>query len=337
MLSPISRRRLQRFRRNRLGWVSLWLFTALLLLSLCAELVANDKPLLLGYKGDLYVPALKRYTEQQFGGQLPFQPDYRSAYVRQLIEQQGGWMLFAPSRSAPIPQLRPAGAHPSPPSASNWLGTDDQGRDVLARVLYGTRVSLLFAFALTVVSVLIGVAAGALQGYHGGWIDLVGQRLLEVWSGLPVLYLLIILSGFVEPDFWWLLGIMALFSWLTLVDVVRAEFLRGRNLEYVKAARALGLPDSQVMLRHILPNAMNATLTYVPFMLTGAITTLTALDFLGFGMPAGSASLGELVTQGKQHLEAPWLGFTAFFALAVILSLLVFIGDALREAFDPRT
>ena len=337
MLSPVSRRRLQRFRRNRRGWVSLWLFAGLLLLSLGAELVANDKPLLLGYKGELYMPALKRYSEQQFGGQLPFQPDYRSAYVRQLIEDQGGWMLFAPIPfSADTPNYDLQVPTPSPPSSSNWLGTDDQGRDVLARVLYGTRVSLLFAFALTVVSVLIGVIAGALQGYHGGWVDLLGQRVLEVWSGLPVLYLLIILSGFVEPDFWWLLGIMALFSWLTLVDVVRAEFLRGRNLEYVKAARALGLPDSQVMLRHNLPNAMNATLTYVPFMLTGAITTLTALDFLGFGMPAGSASLGELVTQGKQHLEAPWLGFTAFFALAVVLSLLVFIGDALREAFDPR-
>ncbi len=337
MLSPVSRRRLQRFRRNHLGWVSLWLFAGLLVLSLCAELVANDKPLLLSYKGDLYVPALKRYSEQQFGGQLPFQPDYRSAYVRQLIEAQGGWMLFAPVPfSADTPNYDLLVPTPSPPSASNWLGTDDQGRDVLARVLYGTRTSLLFAFALTAISVLIGVAAGALQGYYGGWVDLFGQRLLEVWSGLPVLYLLIILSGFVEPDFWWLLGIMALFSWLALVDVVRAEFLRGRNLEYVKAARALGLPDTLVMLRHVLPNAMNATFTYVPFMLTGAITTLTALDFLGFGMPAGSASLGELLTQGKQNLEAPWLGFAAFFALALILSLLVFIGDALREAFDPR-
>jgi microcin C transport system permease protein len=337
MLSPIARRRLQRFRANRRGWVSLWLFAGMLLLSLGAELVANDKPLLLGYQGALYSPAFKRYTEQQFGGQLPFQPDYRSQYVRQLIEAQGGWMLFAPIPfGADTPNYELQVPTPSPPSTVNWLGTDDQGRDVLARVLYGTRVSLLFAFALTTLSVLIGLAAGAVQGYHGGWVDLIGQRLLEVWSGLPVLYLLIILSGFVEPDFWWLLGIMALFSWLTLVDVVRAEFLRGRNLEYVTAARALGLPDTQVMLRHVLPNAMNATLTYVPFMLTGAITTLTALDFLGFGMPAGSASLGELVTQGKQHLEAPWLGFTAFLALASILSLLVFIGEALREAFDPR-
>ncbi|UVL26898.1 ABC transporter permease [Pseudomonas donghuensis] len=336
-LSPVSLRRLQRFRRNRRGWISLWLFGLLLLVSLGAELVANDKPLLLGYQGQLYFPAFKRYTEQQFGGQLPFQPDYRSQYVRQLIEGQNGWMLFAPVPfSADTPNYDLLVPTPSPPSTVNWLGTDDQARDVLARVLYGTRVSILFALALTAISTLIGIAAGALQGYHGGWVDLIGQRLLEVWSGLPVLYLLIILSGFVEPNFWWLLGIMALFSWLALVDVVRAEFLRGRNLEYVLAARALGLPDRGVILRHILPNAMNATLTYLPFILTGAITTLTALDFLGFGMPAGSASLGELVTQGKQHLQAPWLGFTAFFALALILSLLVFIGDALREAFDPR-
>ncbi|MFS0827402.1 ABC transporter permease [Pseudomonas phoenicis] len=337
MLSPMARRRLQRFRSHRRGWWSLWLFGGLLLLSLGAELVANDKPLLLGYHGELYAPALKRYSERQFGGELPFQPDYRSQYVRQLIAGQGGWMLFAPIPfSADTPNYDLQVPTPSPPSADNWLGTDDQGRDVLARVLYGTRVSLLFAFVLTAVSVMVGIAAGALQGYHGGWVDLLGQRLLEVWSGLPVLYLLIILSGFVEPNFWWLLGIMALFSWLGLVDVVRAEFLRGRNLEYVKAARALGLSDLQVMWRHILPNALSATLTFVPFMLTGAITTLTALDFLGFGMPAGSASLGELVAQGKQHLEAPWLGFTAFFALALILALLVFVGEALREAFDPR-
>ncbi|WP_296267870.1 ABC transporter permease [Pseudomonas sp. UBA6562] len=337
MVSPMTRRRLRRFRSHRRGWWSLWLFGGLLLLSLGAELVANDKPLLLGYHGELYAPALKRYSERQFGGELPFQPDYRSQYVRQLIADQGGWMLFAPIPfGADTPNYDLQVPTPSPPSADNWLGTDDQGRDVLARVLYGTRVSLLFAFALTAISVVVGIAAGALQGYHGGWVDLLGQRLLEVWSGLPVLYLLIILSGFVEPNFWWLLGIMALFSWLGLVDVVRAEFLRGRNLEYVKAARALGLSDLQVMWRHILPNALSATLTFVPFMLTGAITTLTALDFLGFGMPAGSASLGELVAQGKQHLEAPWLGLTAFFALALILALLVFIGEALREAFDPR-
>ena len=337
-LSPIGQRRWARFKAHRRGWWSLWLFLALFGLSLGGELVANDKPLLVTYQGDWYFPAFKRYTEQDFGGELPFQPDYRSAQVRQLIEGQGGRMWFAPIPFAfdtvNYDLTEPA---PSPPSSENWLGTDDQARDVLARVIFGTRVSLLFALALTAASAVIGIAAGALQGYYGGWVDLIGQRLLEVWSGLPVLYLLIILSGFVEPNFWWLLGIMALFSWLSLVDVVRAEFLRSRGLEYVKAARALGVGDAQVIVRHILPNAMSATLTYLPFILTGAIATLSALDFLGFGMPAGSASLGELIGQGKSNLQAPWLGLTAFFALALILSLLVFIGEACRDAFDPRT
>ncbi|WP_277761909.1 ABC transporter permease [Pseudomonas sp. A34-9] len=336
--SPIGRRRWARFKAHRRGWWSLWLFLALFGLSLGGELVANDKPLLVTYQGEWYFPAFKRYTEQDFGGELPFQPDYRSAQVRQLIEGQGGRIWFAPIPFAfdtvNYDLTEPA---PSPPSGDNWLGTDDQARDVLARVIFGTRVSLLFALALTAASALIGIAAGALQGYYGGWVDLIGQRVLEVWSGLPVLYLLIILSGFVEPNFWWLLGIMALFSWLSLVDVVRAEFLRSRGLEYVKAARALGVGDAQVIVRHILPNAMSATLTYLPFILTGAIATLSALDFLGFGMPAGSASLGELIGQGKSNLQAPWLGLTAFFALALILSLLVFIGEACRDAFDPRT
>ncbi|MET3718000.1 microcin C transport system permease protein [Pseudomonas coleopterorum] len=336
-LSPLARRRLDRFKQNRRGWWSLWLFLALFALTLGGELVANDKPLVLKYDGELYFPVFKRHTEQEFGGQLPFQADYRSDYVRQLIASRGGWMLFPPIPfSADTPNYDLTQPAPSPPSTTNWLGTDDQSRDVLARVIFGARVSILFALALTLISSLIGIAAGALQGYYGGWVDLFGQRLLEVWSGLPVLYLLIILSGFVEPNFWWLLGIMALFSWLALVDVVRAEFLRGRNLEYVKAARALGLSDRKIILRHILPNAMNATLSFLPFILTGAISTLTALDFLGFGMPAGSASLGELIAQGKQNLQAPWLGFTAFFTLALILSLLVFIGEGLRDAFDPR-
>ncbi|MBY8934310.1 ABC transporter permease [Pseudomonas fluorescens] len=337
-LSPIGQRRWARFKAHRRGWWSLWLFILLFGVSLGGELVANDKPLLVTYQGDWYFPAFKRYTEQDFGGELPFQPDYRSAQVRQLIEGQGGRLWFAPIPFAfdtvNYDLTEPA---PSPPSSENWLGTDDQARDVLARVIFGTRVSLLFALALTAASAVIGIAAGALQGYYGGWVDLIGQRLLEVWSGLPVLYLLIILSGFVEPNFWWLLGIMALFSWLSLVDVVRAEFLRSRGLEYVKAARALGVGDAQVIVRHILPNAMSATLTYLPFILTGAIATLSALDFLGFGMPAGSASLGELIGQGKSNLQAPWLGLTAFFALALILSLLVFIGEACRDAFDPRT
>ncbi|MCV4284985.1 ABC transporter permease [Pseudomonas capsici] len=336
-LSPLAQRRLERFRANRRGWWSLWLFCALFALTLGGELIANDKPLVVSYQGSLYFPVLKRYTEQEFGGELPFQPDYRSEYVHKLIAKGNGWMVFPPIPfSADTPNYDLALPAPSPPSATNWLGTDDQARDVLARVIFGARVSILFALILTAISALIGIAAGALQGYYGGWVDLIGQRLLEVWSGLPVLYLLIILSGFVEPGFWWLLGIMALFSWLTLVDVVRAEFLRGRNLEYVKAARALGLGDRKVIVRHILPNAMTATLSYLPFILTGAISTLTALDFLGFGMPAGSASLGELIAQGKQNLQAPWLGLTAFFALALILTLLVFIGEALRDAFDPR-
>ncbi|MCP1445022.1 microcin C transport system permease protein [Pseudomonas sp. GGS8] len=337
-LSPLGRRRLERFKKNRRGWWSLWLFIGLFLLTLGGELIANDQPLIVSYQGSLYFPAFKRHTEQEFGGQLPFQADFRSDYVQKLIHKGDGWMLFAPipfSDDTPNYDLnQPA---PSPPSKVNWLGTDDQARDVLARVIFGARVSILFALMLTFISALIGIAAGALQGYYGGWVDLIGQRLQEVWSGLPVLYLLIILSGFVEPNFWWLLGIMALFSWLALVDVVRAEFLRGRNLEYVKAARALGLTDRKVIVRHILPNAMNATLSYLPFILTGAISTLTALDFLGFGMPAGSASLGELIGQGKQNLQAPWLGLTAFFTLALILSLLVFIGEALRDAFDPRS
>ena len=225
---------------------------------------------------------------------------------------------------------------PAPPSADNWLGTDDQGRDVMARVIYGFRISVLFALILTILSSIIGVFAGALQGFYGGWVDLVGQRFLEIWSGLPVLYLLIILASFVQPNFWWLLGIMLLFSWMSLVDVVRAEFLRGRNLEYVRAARALGMQNGAIMFNHILPNAMVSTMTFMPFILTGAIGTLTALDFLGFGLPPGAPSLGELVAQGKSNLQAPWLGISAFSVLALMLSLLVFIGEAARDAFDPR-
>ncbi|WP_455913079.1 ABC transporter permease [Pseudomonas syringae] len=336
--SPQNRRRIGNFKANRRGWWSLWLFVALLVICLCGELIANDKPLIVRYQGELYFPAVHQYLETDFGGELPFEPDYSSDYVRKLIVDKGGWMLFAPipfSYDTVNYELREPS--PSPPSARNWLGTDDQARDVMARVLFGTRVSILFALALTAISTVIGVFAGAIQGYYGGLADLIGQRLQEVWSGLPVLYLLIILSGFVEPDFGWLLGIMSLFSWLALVDVVRAEFLRGRNLEYVKAARALGLSDGALMWRHILPNAMTSTLTYLPFIVTGAIATLTALDFLGFGMPAESASLGELIGQAKRNLQAPWLGVTAFCALALILTLLVFIGEACRDAFDPRT
>ena len=280
---------------------------------------------------------LKRYPETVFGGEFPLEANYKSPYIRELIEAKQGWMLWPPipfSYSSINYDLKtPA---PAPPSSANWFGTDDQGRDVLARLIYGFRISVLFAMTLTLLSSIIGVLAGALQGFYGGWVDLIGQRFLEVWSGLPVLYLLIILASFVQPNFWWLLGIMLLFSWMSLVDVVRAEFLRGRNLEYVRAARALGMQNSAIMYRHILPNAMISTMTFMPFILTGAIGTLTALDFLGFGLPPGAPSLGELVAQAKSNLQAPWLGISAFAVLALMLSLLVFIGEAARDAFDPR-
>lgn len=336
-LSPLNRRRLERFKAHKRGWWSLWLFLLLFGLSLGAELIANDKPLALRYDGEWFFPAFKRYPETRFGGEFPLEANYKSPYIQGLIRAKDGELYWPP-----IPfgydsinyDLRvPA---PAPPSAQNWLGTDDQARDVLARVIYGFRLSVLFALALTLFSSLIGVVAGALQGFYGGWVDLLGQRFLEIWSGLPVLFLLIILSSFVQPNFWWLLGILLLFSWMSLVDVVRAEFLRGRNLEYVRAARALGMGNGAIMFRHILPNAMISTLTFLPFILTTAIGSLTALDFLGFGLPAGSPSLGELVAQGKANLQAPWLGISAFVVLALMLSLLVFIGEAVRDAFDPR-
>lgn len=335
-LSPINQRRWDAFRAHRRGWWSLWLFSALFLLTLFAELIANDRPLLVAYDGGLYVPVLVEYPETAFGGEFETATDYRDGYVQQLIEDNG-WILWPPIRfSYDTINYNLEVPAPAPPSADNWLGTDDQGRDVLARVIYGFRISVLFGLALTIASSVIGVAVGALQGYYGGRIDLYGQRFLEIWSGLPVLFLLIILSSFVQPNFWWLLGIMLLFSWTALVDVVRAEFLRGRNLEYVRAARALGVPDRTIMFRHILPNAMVSTFTFAPFILTGSITTLTALDFLGFGLPPGAPSLGELTAQAKNNLQAPWLGITAFVVLSLMLTLLVFVGEALRDAFDPR-
>lgn len=337
-LSPLNRRRFARFKTNRRGWWSLHIFLVLFVLSLGAEVISNDKPLLVRYQGDFYVPVFKRYAETEFGGEFPIEADYRSPYIRELIESEGdGWMIWPliPYNYSTINYDLDVPA-PAPPSRDNWLGTDDQARDVLARVIYGFRISVLFALTLTVISSIIGVVAGAIQGFYGGRIDLIGQRFIEVWSGLPVLYLLIILASFVQPNFWWLLGIMLLFSWMSLVDVVRAEFLRGRNLEYVRAARALGAGNGAIMFRHILPNAMVATLTFFPFILTGGVITLTSLDFLGFGLPAGSPSLGELIAQGKANLQAPWLGITAFVVLSLMLTLLVFIGEALRDAFDPR-
>lgn len=335
-LSPIARRRLQVFRHQRRAWWSLWLFSILLVISLGAELVANDRPLLMHYQQQWYFPLLNDYKDTDFAGQLPTSADYHDPFTRQQIDDHG-WMLWPVIQfswdSIDMQLTHPA---PSPPDARHWLGTDDQGRDVLARVIYGFRLSVVFALALTVGSLILGVFAGGIQGYFGGKVDLIGQRFTEIWSGLPVLFLLIILSSLVEPNIWWLLGIMLLFSWLGLVDIVRAEFLRARNLEYVRAAKAMGLPSRMIMWRHVLPNAMIATLTFMPFLFTGAITTLTALDFLGFGLPPGSPSLGELVAQGKNNLQAPWLGVTAFVTLATMLSLLVFIGEGIRDAFDPR-
>jgi len=335
-LNPINRRRLANFRANRRGWWSLWLFLALFVASLGAEFIANDRPLLVRYAGRSYYPVLVNYPETTFGGEFATEADYRDPFVAKLIAAHG-WMLWPPIRyhydtinyDLPVPA-------PAPPSSENLLGTDDQGRDVLARLVYGFRISVLFGLTLTLASSVIGVLAGAVQGYFGGWVDLLFQRFIEIWSGLPVLYLLIIMASVVEPNFWWLLGLMLLFSWMALVGVVRAEFLRARNFEYVRAARALGVGNLTIMLRHLLPNAMVATITFMPFILNGSITTLTSLDFLGFGLPPGSASLGELLAQGKANLEAPWLGITAFVALAVTLSLLVFVGEAARDAFDPR-
>ncbi|KGK42358.1 ABC transporter permease [Nitrincola sp. A-D6] len=336
-MTPIMRRRIDAFCRNRRGFYSLWIFLALFILSLGAELIANNKPILVSYQGSLYLPVFNNYSELEFGGEFDAPADFRDPFIQSLIEDADGWMLWPVIRYnyQTINYELPSPA-PSPPSWENWLGTDDQARDVMARVIYGFRISIVFALVLTLASSVIGVAAGAVQGYYGGKIDLLFQRFIEIWSGLPVLFLLIILASLVEPNFWWLLGIMLLFSWMQLVDVVRAEFLRGRNLEYVRAARALGLANSTIMFRHVLPNAMVATLTFMPFIFNGSIVTLTALDFLGFGLPPGSPSLGELVAQGKENLHAPWLGLSAFFTLALMLTLLIFIGEAVRDAFDPR-
>ncbi len=335
-ITPLTRRRLYNFRANRRGFWSLWIFLFLFGISLFAEFVANDRPLLVRYEGEFYFPVLFDYPETTFGGEFPTEADYRDPYVADLINAKG-WMIWPliPYSYSTINYNLPTPA-PSPPSADNWLGTDDQGRDVAARLIYGFRISVLFGLTLTVLSSIVGVAAGAVQGYFGGWVDLLFQRFIEIWSGLPVLYLLIILAAIVEPNFWWLLGLMLLFSWMSLVGVVRAEFLRARNFDYVRAARALGLRDSAIMFKHVLPNAMVATMTFLPFILNGSITTLTSLDFLGFGLPPGSPSLGELLQQGKSNLQAPWLGLTAFAVLAVMLSLLIFVGEAVRDAFDPR-
>jgi microcin C transport system permease protein len=358
-LSGINQRRWQLFRSNGRGFHSTWIFLFLFIFSLFAEFIANDRPIMASYKGEFLFPIFADYPETKFGGFLA-QTDFRDPFIQEEIAANG-WVLWPPIRydHRAVNYELPSPA-PSPPAFTlsweeacarymdgvddinctagnlNWLGTDDQGRDVTARLIYGFRISVLFGLILTILSSVIGVAAGAVQGYFGGWTDLLFQRVIEIWNSIPTLYLLIILAAFLVPSFWLLLGIMLLFSWTALVGVVRAEFLRGRNFEYIRAARALGLSDGKIMFKHLLPNAMVATLTFMPFIVSGSVTTLTALDFLGFGLPPGSASLGELLAQGKANLQAPWLGLTAFAVVSVMLSLLVFIGEAVRDAFDPR-
>lgn len=335
-LSPLAQRRLRLFRANRRGFWSLWIFLLLFGISLFAEVIANDKPIVLKYDNAYYFPVFTRYSETTFGGDFETEAMYRDPYVAERINKDG-WMIWPPipygASTINYELKRPA---PSPPSAENWLGTDDQGRDVLARLLYGLRISVLFGLSLTVLSAVIGVLAGAVQGYFGGLTDLLFQRFIEIWSGLPELFLLIILASIVTPNFGWLLGILLLFTWMSLTHVVRAEFLRARNFDYVKAARALGVGEWRIMLKHVLPNALVAAMTYVPFLMSSGVTALTTLDFLGFGLPPGSASLGELLLQGKGNPQAPWLGITGFVVIAGLLVLIIFISEAVRDAFDPR-
>ncbi len=336
-LSPLTRRRLAVFRAHKRGYWSMWIFIALFGLSLFAEILANDRPLLIRFNDRWYVPVMKDYSEDTFGADfMPTGADYTEPDVQAAIARRG-WMVWPPIRySYDTIVKHPSTPAPSPPDRQNLLGTDDQARDVLARTIYGFRLSVLFGFTLTIVSSMIGIAAGAIQGFRGGLVDLLFQRFIEMWSGMPQLYLLIILGSIITPSFWILLVFLLLFSWMNLTGVVRAEFLRGRNLEYVRAATALGVSEAAVMWRHILPNAMVATLTFLPFTLSGSVTVLASLDFLGFGLPPGSPSLGELVSQGKNNLQAPWLGITAFVVLGGLLTLLVFAGEAVRDAFDPR-
>jgi microcin C transport system permease protein len=336
-LSPLTRRRLATFRAHRRGWWSLWIFTALFVFTLFAEFVANDRPLAIRYEGHWFFPILRDYSEDAFGPDfLPTEADYTDPDLAAAIGAKGFmiWPLVPFSYQTPVKNL-PVPA-PAPPSWRDPLGTDDQARDVLARVIYGIRISVLFGFTLTIISSAIGIAAGAVQGFYGGLTDLLFQRFIEIWGNMPQLYMLIILASFVTPSFWILLVFLLLFSWMGLTSLVRAEFLRARNFDYVRAARGLGVSDTRIMFRHMLPNAMVATLTFLPFTLSGSVTILASLDFLGFGLPPGSPSLGELVNQAKDNLQAPWLGITAFLVLGGMLALLVFIGEAVREAFDPR-
>lgn len=331
--SPLTKLRIKRFKNNRKGYVSLVVFSILLCLSLLAELIANDKPVFVFYDGGYYFPVFKTYPETTFGGLFETEADYTDPFVKELIESKG-YMVMPPIAYGH--QFTPGTSVLSAPSIEHWLGTDDQGRDIAARMIYGFRLSVLFGIALTVSSSIIGIIAGSLQGYFGGWFDLVMQRFLEIWDSLPLLFVLIIISSIIEPNLISIFFIMLAFSWMKLVNLVRAEFLRVRNFDYVRAARALGVGEFKIIIRHILPNALVSTFTFLPFILTGAITILAELDFLGFGLPADYPSLGELTLQGKNNLDSPWIGIAAFMTLSIMLSLLIFIGEAVRDAFDPR-
>ena len=335
-LSPLNKRRLQNFKSNKRGLYSFWIFSFLFIVSIFADFISNDKPLLISYKNNYYVPIIQTYSETTFGGDFETEADYLDPYVKKLINDQG-WIIMPIIPFSYNTIIRDLNVPvPSPPSKKNWLGTDDQARDVLARLIYGFRISILFGFTLTFFSMIVGVSAGAIQGYFGGKIDLFFQRFMEIWSAIPTLYVLIILASIVQPNFWWLLIILLLFSWMGYVGVVRAEFLRARNLDYIRAAKALGVSNMTIIWRHLLPNATVATITFLPFSLSASVTALSGLDFLGFGLPPGSASLGEMVNQGRNNLQAPWLGLTSFFTLGLMLGLLVFVGEAIRDALDPR-
>lgn len=335
-LSPLLSRRIKAFSGHKRGLYSLWILLFVVIMALGAEFICNDSPYVVRVKGEWYFPLFKSYPENLFGGSLEIEADFKDPLLVQHVKEAGGWMIWPPVRFGGYSVNRERTA-PAPPSSDNWWGTDDQGRDVFARFIYGLRTSLIFGFLLTLLSLTLGIFFGAVQGYFGGLCDLLGQRFQELWSSLPVLFILIVLSSFVQPNLWWLLGIMLLFSWMGLASLVRAEFLRARNHDYVKAAHILGLPSARVMWRHMLPNAMIATLTYLPFLLNHSITVLTSLDFLGFGLPLGTPSLGELLTQAKNNLYAPWLGITAFGGIAFVLILVAFIGEALRDATDAHT
>ena len=335
-LNPVWQARLDRFRDNRLGVISLVVFTVVFVICMAVNVIANDKPLLVQYQGDYYIPVLNAYPETTFGGIFETETNYKDPAVQELINTQGYYVMPLIPFADQTPNVELGLPYPAAPNSQNWLGTDDMGRDVLARILYGMRVSLLFGLALTMAGAIIGIIAGAIQGYYGGWIDLAGQRFMEVWGGMPQLFMIIILVSLFSPSITVLFALMLLFGWMGLVGLVRAEFLRARNFDYVRAARNLGVSDSQIMMRHILPNALASSLSQLPFILTANIIALTALDFLGYGLPPGSPSLGELMVQGKNNLDAPWLALSGFFSLTFILSLLIFIGEALRDAFDPR-